>query len=409
MDTNGLAYQLIIKLNAKVMITVNIDVEDKLCNGQIGTIRHIKYDNNGNVQKIYLQMEDPEVGLKAMHADNYGHTNELIPIKINDQDIKIKKNRASSPVIKRFQFPLMLSWSCTVHKVQGKQFPQVVFSFQLLKQRRFNTGQVYVALSRSTSLKGLYLTGQFNEKSITADIRVTNEYERMRNHSRLIINDGPANDEQNSLKFCLLNIRSLKKHSIDIKMDQSLNGNNLIFFTETQLTSDSDLSTIEIDLPNYYFQHNFSDNHRFSSLASANDRNVEIITLQNLNGASLYSVSHAVLDKPINVMLLYRQNHMRKEDFLYLIHHLQGQVDSVQIILGDFNIDYLKPDSDFLRNNLNDYEMIVDGATHISGTLIDHIYIEKDFEKRYDIKIHKTPVYYSDHDATIVKISVKDK
>ena len=189
-----------------------------------------------------------------------------------------------------------------------------------MKQRRFNTGQVYVALSRSTSLKGLYLTGQFNEKSITADIRVTNEYERMRNHSRLIIHDGPVNEEENSLKFCLLNIRSLKKHSIDIKMDQSLNVSNLIFFTETQLISDSDLSTIEIDLPKYYFKHNFSDNHRFSSLASANDRNVEIITLQNLNGASLYSVSHAMLDKPINVMLLYRQNHMRKEDFLYLVH-----------------------------------------------------------------------------------------
>ena len=37
MDTNGLAYKLTIKLNAKVMLTVNIDVEDKLCNGQIGT------------------------------------------------------------------------------------------------------------------------------------------------------------------------------------------------------------------------------------------------------------------------------------------------------------------------------------------------------------------------------------
>ena len=153
MDTNGLAYKLTIKLNAKVMITVNIDVEDKLCNGQIGVIRHIKYDNSGKVQKIYLQMEDPEVGLKAMNSDNFGRTNGLIPIKINDQNIKIKKNRPSSPVIKRFQFPLMLSWSCTVHKVQGKQFPQVVFSFQLLKQRRFNTGQVYVALSRATSLK----------------------------------------------------------------------------------------------------------------------------------------------------------------------------------------------------------------------------------------------------------------
>ena len=162
MDTNGLAYKLTIKFNAKVMITV---------------------------QKIYLQMEDPEVGLKAMHSDNYGRANGLIPIKINDQDIIIKKNRPSSPVIKRFQFQLMLSWSCTVHKVQEKQFPKVVFSFQLLKQRRFNTGQAYVALSRASSLKGLYLTGELNEKSITADHRVSNEYERMRNHSRLITDD----------------------------------------------------------------------------------------------------------------------------------------------------------------------------------------------------------------------------
>ena len=94
----------------------------------VGVIRHIKYDNSGKVQKIYLQVEDPEVGLKAMNSDNFGRTNGLIPIKINDQNIKIKKNRPSSPVIKKFQFPLMLSWSRT---------PQVVFSFQLLKQRRF--------------------------------------------------------------------------------------------------------------------------------------------------------------------------------------------------------------------------------------------------------------------------------
>ena len=82
-------------------------------------------------------MEDSEVGLKAMNSDNYGRVNRLIPIKKDEKDIRIKKNRPSSPVIKRFQFPLMLSWPCTVHKVQGKQFPQVVFSFQLLKHRGF--------------------------------------------------------------------------------------------------------------------------------------------------------------------------------------------------------------------------------------------------------------------------------
>ena len=109
MDTNGLAYRLTIKLNAKVMITVNINVEDKLCNGQIGVIRHIKYDNSGNVEKIFLQMDDPKVGLKAMNSNTFERTNGLIPIKINGQNIKIKKKRPSSPVIKKFQFPLMLS------------------------------------------------------------------------------------------------------------------------------------------------------------------------------------------------------------------------------------------------------------------------------------------------------------
>ena len=38
METGGLAHKLTIKLQAKVMLTSNIDVFDKLCNGQIGTI-----------------------------------------------------------------------------------------------------------------------------------------------------------------------------------------------------------------------------------------------------------------------------------------------------------------------------------------------------------------------------------
>ena len=114
-----------------------------------------------------------------------------------------------------------------------------------------------------------------------------------------------------------------------------------------------------------------------------------------------------MFEKPINIILVYRQNQMRKEDFLYLIQHLQSQVDNVQIILGDFNIDYLKPDCDFLRNNLQNYEMVVQSATHISGSLIDHIYVEKDFKEEYEIKLQIIPVYYSDHNAIIVNILTK--
>ena len=73
----------------------------------------------------------------------------------------IRANKYSSPVIKRTQFPLMLAWACTVHKVQGLSLHKVVISFELVKQRSFNNGQMYVALSRVTSFIGLFLTGAY--------------------------------------------------------------------------------------------------------------------------------------------------------------------------------------------------------------------------------------------------------
>ena len=52
MKTGGLAHKLTIKLQAKVMLTSNINVSDKLCNEQIGTIHHLKQDCNDNVTTI---------------------------------------------------------------------------------------------------------------------------------------------------------------------------------------------------------------------------------------------------------------------------------------------------------------------------------------------------------------------
>ena len=40
-QTGGLAQILQVKLNARVMLTANVDIEDRLINGQIGTVKHI--------------------------------------------------------------------------------------------------------------------------------------------------------------------------------------------------------------------------------------------------------------------------------------------------------------------------------------------------------------------------------
>ena len=146
-------------------LTSNIDINDKLCNGAIGQIEHFKFDDEGNIKIIYLKMEKDNFGLKAMNADHFGRCNGLVPISRIEKDIKISEKRVSSPVIKRFQFPLMLSWACTVHKVQGKTFSKVVFSFDLLKQTHFKDGQTYTAMSRTTSLEGLFFTGDYNKNT----------------------------------------------------------------------------------------------------------------------------------------------------------------------------------------------------------------------------------------------------
>ena len=46
----------------------------------------------------------------------------------------------------------MHSYTCTVHNVQGLSLTLAVVSFDLQKQKSFNEAQMYVVLSRATSI-----------------------------------------------------------------------------------------------------------------------------------------------------------------------------------------------------------------------------------------------------------------
>ena len=45
-QTKGLLFKISIKIGARVMLTTNIDVSDKLINGQIGAVSYIMFENN---------------------------------------------------------------------------------------------------------------------------------------------------------------------------------------------------------------------------------------------------------------------------------------------------------------------------------------------------------------------------
>ena len=102
--------------------------------------------------------------LESSSSSVFARENGVVPIEPVLSRIKIRPGKPSSPEIQRIQFPITLAWACTVHKVQGLTLQNVVISFNLNKQRSFNYGQVYVALSRATSLQGLHILGQVNSK-----------------------------------------------------------------------------------------------------------------------------------------------------------------------------------------------------------------------------------------------------
>ena len=62
-QAGGLAATLHIKLNARVMLTVNVDLQDRLVNGQLGTVKHIVLNSQNNVSKIYIKFDDCKAGL----------------------------------------------------------------------------------------------------------------------------------------------------------------------------------------------------------------------------------------------------------------------------------------------------------------------------------------------------------
>ena len=408
METGGLARLLELKVEARVMLTSNIDVADKLSNGQIGTVLHIHVDRNQRVTKIYIKFDDDSAGLKKKNSDNFARLNNCVPIERVETKIKIRTTKSSSPEIKRTQFPLMLAWACTVHKVQGKQFKECVISFDLLRQRSWNSGQMYVALSRVTSLNGLYLIGEYNSCAIKADPRATIEYETMRkNHSMTCI-DICSPESPCSLTISLLNTRSLKKHAIDIDADKALKDCDIILLTETQVEASDDTTKISDILSEFKVVHNISDD-KFCSIAYCYKSTIDNIEDSSIPGVTLVSIKkNSFCHDSINILLVYRKNSLKVDDFIYMINHFLSQTDNnIHIILGDFNYNAFTQfaNRQKLLAVLTNYRQIIDQPTHISGSLIDHVYIKKTFQNQTDIHSIVKNIYFSDHDA--VKLRLK--
>ena len=146
--------QLLLKVGSQVMFIKN-DTEriKRYFNGKIGIVTELDDD------KILVQCKDEadEIEVKKEKWENIRYT------------VDKKSRQLNEEVLGSFtQYPLRLAWAITIHKSQGLTFDKVIID----AGEAFAPGQVYVALSRCTTLDGIVLQSHIRSNKMFSDERI---------------------------------------------------------------------------------------------------------------------------------------------------------------------------------------------------------------------------------------------
>ena len=144
--TGNLKKILTAKINARVMITTNINVTDGLTNGAMGTVTNVVNDERmRKMSAILVTFDSKHLGQEAIHASVHKSTNQnAVPIYQTQATFLIHKKASYQAT--RSQFPLTLAWAVTIQKCQGLTVPEIVIDMTAAKGK-FKPGQAYVAFS----------------------------------------------------------------------------------------------------------------------------------------------------------------------------------------------------------------------------------------------------------------------
>lgn len=145
---------LTLKVGAQVMFIKNDKGENrKFFNGKIGTVSRVEKD------QLYVRFpgEEDELEVERETWHNIRYTYDREEDKIEEEELGTFK-----------QYPVRLAWAITIHKSQGLTFDKAIID----AGEAFAAGQVYVALSRLTSMKGMVLYSKIPAHSIRIDERI---------------------------------------------------------------------------------------------------------------------------------------------------------------------------------------------------------------------------------------------
>lgn len=146
--------KLTLKIGAQVMFVKNDPTPEKsFFNGKIG--RMVGYDEKEGT--VTVESDGERITVPKLKWENMEYS-------INPENQEIEEKEIGSFT----QIPLRLAWAVTIHKSQGLTFNKVIVD----AGQAFAHGQVYVALSRCTSLQGLVLKTHITSNALVNDFSV---------------------------------------------------------------------------------------------------------------------------------------------------------------------------------------------------------------------------------------------
>ena len=149
---------LVLKRGAQVMFLKNDGPEKRYYNGKIGTV--VSVDD----ETIIVDCDGFEINVNKETWENTRYTVDKESGKLEEE------------VLGTFtQYALRLAWAITIHKSQGLTFDKVMID----AGAAFSSGQVYVALSRCTSLQGIVLLSKIPVTAIMSNQLVVDGQEQL--------------------------------------------------------------------------------------------------------------------------------------------------------------------------------------------------------------------------------------
>ncbi|MEG1463193.1 MAG: ATP-binding domain-containing protein, partial [Anaerorhabdus sp.] len=263
---------LLLKIEARYMVTTNVDTSDGLVNGITGVLKKIDYgaftnnnnnntDNNNNLSsaerkplRVWLLFDDLNVGRMARRSQTNLRNNLTLnenwtmmePRVVNINSHSYKSNLK----LMRTQFPIFPAEALTVHKSQGSTFPRV--TVYDVASRKLSRSLLYVACSRATTADGLTIVCKNNkfvppvslfqndsslrreiERQSTAKLELSFEHLLIRDTSRF------------TCQIISHNVQSLRAHINQIRKDNVYLSSNIIMLQETWTLDNNEDYTID--------------------------------------------------------------------------------------------------------------------------------------------------------------------